>query len=469
MSNTEKLLISRSAILSYNACHRKGYLDYFYNGHGLAGHSMPQAPFIGICIHAGLEYLFQSCTENDIDPHIDHAVKAALEVYNEILSKRELGLKFDEDIVYSVRYELPNLIEALIRVYAMHRLPEFLAEYEVLEVEREEVVEDFTETVTWLGKADGLLLRKRDNALIALSIKTAGEFASSTMRNILHDMQGVSEVYAIEKRLNGYLALLERNGHLSREEALAMLLQNNVPMALAIYIVEHYVNTLMSTPIKVLASQYEFLIKGRKSLDSFGQYKYSSHLLHPIKSNDVVAPGVSGLVFGSNKSNYEWGVRKGRLPKNLEKINIWEDIGLEAWLAKLNNLEVQPELGHPFDNIIIAGPDRLVARREEEIEEWEVSTRFKAEQIEQQLDYIGINSPTRHEELHKILLMQYFDKNTASCHDYYGEDCLHVAHCHQGLDIEEGLQSGFYQIRRPHHKAEVDKFIEKGYLNKDEI
>jgi hypothetical protein len=50
-------------------------------------------------------------------------------------------------------------------------LKSFLEEYEVLEVEKEEVFDSFSPIVTWLGKADGLLRRKSDNELIILSFK----------------------------------------------------------------------------------------------------------------------------------------------------------------------------------------------------------------------------------------------------------------------------------------------------------
>jgi hypothetical protein len=500
----EKFLIHRSAILSYKSCPYKAYLEYWYKGHGVSATALPQHLLIGVCIHRGLQHLLEHCriehpNGDFTEKCIDDAVMWAHKVYVDILQNREIELKrFKlngewevEDLNYTVR-EIHALIEALIRSFAIARLKSFLDEYEVLEVEKEEVFEDFSSIVTWLGKADGLLRRKSDNELVVLSFKTAAEFSNSTMFNILIDMQGCSEIVAVEDRLNRkyqiFLYDTTREPDFEDDEINIWCSNMEITEGLWSYFCKSkYANI---KEIKVFANQYEYLVKGKHRADKDEplKFKYQTPLLHPIKSDSMAVIQLgSGLRFGAKSSDeYEWKIPQGKLPKGKRKIDIVDDIGVKEWINKLASLQVQPEEGNPFQDIIIGGEDRLAKRSLNQLKEWRISTQFEAEEIAGYVEVLRIlqskiDFANEDIELHKDFLnnsielfqtklLQYFSrdgKDAQLCYNYYGGSCPFTAHCHNNMHIDDGLESGLYIIRTPHHEAEIERFKEKGYL-KDE-
>lgn len=507
----EKFLIHRSAILTYKTCPYKAYLEYWYKGHGVVPQAMPQHLLIGICIHRGLQHLLEHCriehpNGDFTEKCIDDSVMWAHNVYKDILSKRELELKkvwnnntknYDvEDLNYTIK-EIYNLIEALIRAFAISRLESFLDEYEVLEVEKEEVFESFSDIVTWLGKADGLLRRKIDNELIVLSFKTAAEFTNSTLSNILIDMQGCSEIVMIEERLNRlYRKYVEFHPIIDsditfKEQIDEFNNKNGITQGLADYFSIGCFSSDKNKPITVFANQYEYLVKGKHRADSSEplKFKYQTHLLHPIKSDSAqVLQLGSGLRFGQQTSNkYEWITPVGKLPKSKSKVDIADDIGIKNWIDKLAKLEIQPEAGNPFANIIIGGERTLAKRSLDQLREWRISTQFEAEMIALYINQIrslqeSINLAGQQKsdgymkfqadmlDILQTRLLQYFPrdgKDVQVCFNYYGGKCPFTNHCHNNMHIDDGLESGMYVTRIPHHDAEVERFKEKGYL-KDE-
>lgn len=495
----EKFIIHRSAILAYKSCPYKYYLEYAYGGHGLSHHQIPQHLLIGICIHRGLQHLLEHCrvehpSGDFTEKCIDDSVMWAHSVYAEILGKRTLELKkswdktakcwIHEDLNHTVR-EIANLIEALIRAYAAFRLKNFLDEYEVLEVEQEEVFDDFSDIVLWLGKADALVRRKKDNALLPISFKTAADFNNSTMSNILIDMQGCSEIYAIEDRLNKLVNLIKYTEEKYNE---IWLEENGITEQLYKFL---YPFTKSGQRVKVFANQYEYLVKGKHRADSSEPtlFKYQTHLLHALKVQTQKTKQLgAGLSFGitSNQSGYEWVIPPGKLPAGKRKISIVDDIGIKEWIHMLSTLQVQPEKGNPFEDVIYAGEERLAARTQEQLKEWRISTQFEAEEIAGYIQVlegirISIEMAEKYEDrvefveklsaLFQEKLFQFFSrdgKDAQICYDYYGGSCPFAGHCHEGVNIEDALESGLYIMRTPHHQIEVERFIQKGWLKENE-
>jgi hypothetical protein len=480
----QKLLTSRSAVLTYKTCPYKYFLQYHYNGHGVVPERTSLDLLIGTCVHRGLQHLLEHCREHHQDGSfeekcIDDAVEFAREIWKETLSNCSIYLNEGElDNLQFIIEEQEALFEALIRSFAVGRLKNFLDEYEVLEVEKEEVFENFSPLVTWLGKADGLLRRKRDNQLVILSIKTASSFPPVTMRNILHDMQGLSEIACVEDRLNEILKFIyssypERINEVEFFDAFC--LANNISKQLGQYLLNCY--DRKEEKIKIRMVQYEFLLKGQRKQDPYGSgfYKQDSFLLHPYKMDSFSSLSGGTLEF-SQSLDYKWKVNQGRQPKGWKKINIWEDIGVKEWINLLASGNIQAEEGNPFDNVLVNGNDRLVFRDEKDIREWYISTSYQEEQNARYLqtlsdltENIPLSYSREQVELlskeYDLRLMQYFPKNTQSCHNFYGKDCSFVGHCHeQNISIKEGIESGIYQIRKPHHEMEEKDFREKGIL-----
>lgn len=470
-----KSFVSRSAIIEHFVCPYKHYLTYWAGGTGFHPEKQNLDLLIGSIVHRGLQHLFEHCRVEHPDGNfeercVDEAVEAARELWEKSLAKGGLALKnsAEYDRLDWILAEQECLWEGLIRAFAIHRLPVILEEYDILEVEFEEVFEGFSECITFLGKADALFIRKRDKALVILSIKTSSEYADVTTRDILHDMQGVSETFLAQERLDRAWKLYQ-NYHPDKE-----ISQEEIN-----FLNKHGWLSRLNSPPKLFAVQYEYLIKGQRRKNTKEEtdenYFQQSFLCHPMKFEQVrrIMLGKGGSTI--NPAQYKWKWKAGRQPKGWEKVDIWNDIGIKNWIEMLATGEVQPELGHPFDHILHT-PD-LIVRSEGELREWLVSTRFKAERIRNYVEEINSKALSyeealeNHPELAAIrenelqeMLWQYFEKNTLNCHDYYGRDCQFVRHCHELEPFQDMIDAGELKVRIPHHEAEKNDFVEKGLI-----
>jgi len=248
-------------------------------------------------------------------------------------------------------------------------------------------------------------------------------------------------------------------------------------------------------PPEVFAVQYDFALKGQRRRDNpkdkMSPYSQQSLLCHPYKKDGLVSFTGFGSI-GQQANEYKWKVNPGKQPKGWNKINIWEDIGIKAWVEMLATGQVQPELGDPFliqkdeEGNIISGilhTPPLVVRNEFELAEWRISTQFYAERIFEYKEvvdglagnityfsqYSTDNEPTPNIKMaiksYEEMLWKLFPKNTLSCHDFYGKDCEFVVHCHEMMGLQELEQSGYFSRRIPHHDEEKNYFIEKGFIS----
>lgn len=490
--------ISRSAVLTFKVCDYKGFLTYLFEGYGLDSEKISLDLLNGTVFHRGRQHLLEHCRVHHPDGKfdeqcIDEAVNVAYEVWTKELEKKEPWLHSGEqDRLAEIIAEQECLWEGLIRAWAIRRLPQILAEYDILEVEQEEVFENFSPIVTWLGKADAVYRRKSDGAIIIDSAKTASMFPEVAERNILHDMQGISEWVAANDRFERWWndcrkwfrwdfdsnspKFMEPLPEWMREK-----LDRDETTAIDYF---HWMWNLPEPP-QVYAVQYDFAIKGQRRRDNpkdkTSPYSQQSFLCHPYKKDALVTFTNLGTL-GQSADEYKWKVNPGKQPKGWEKINIWEDIGIKAWVEMLATGQVQPELGDPFliqyddDGNIISGilhTPPLVIRTEFELAEWKISTRFFAERIfeyKEKIDQIvrmhayGVTDQSEFIKEYEQTLWQLFPKNTLSCHDFYGRDCEFVVHCHEMMSLQELEQSGYFTRRVPHHDEEKNYFIEKGFI-----
>lgn len=481
----DQMFTSRSAILTYKTCHYKRFLQYHVQGTGLVPSLASLDLLNGSCVHRGLQHLLEHCRvehpNGDFEEAcIDAAVEAAREeVWKPTLINNGIALKnsAEYDRIDWIIAEQECLWEGLIRAFAIYKLPGILEEYEILEVEHEEVSNGFSDEVIFLGKADGLFLGREGTTnagkLVILSIKTTSEYAEVTTRDILHDMQGVSEWFLVEERLQKIWEHVRQFNDFDFKGSDSF----------------YQLFYKQPNPPKVFAVQYEYLVKGKNAQEPYksGIYKQQSFLCHPLmfdNSAPQVNWGFQGATVTINPNKFKWKLKAGNPGKGWAKCDIWNEMGIKNWINMLATGEVQPEEGHPFAAILIT-PD-LIVRDEREINEWLVSTRYQEEKIKEQLEEIdnsylnikhfqqynknGEDTPNvirLKEELQKKI-WKFFDKNTQQCHDYYGKDCIFVKHCHE-LDTIEALRDGGYLIpRKSHHQDERLYQITKGWIEKDE-
>lgn len=465
----KKALTSRSAVLCYQTCPRKRFLQYHINGSGVTTGFLNLDLAVGSSVHRGLQHLLEHCRIEHPDGNfeqkcIDEAVEFARKLWLEMCDICNVPTKGAESVDFVI-FEQMSLIEALISAFAAYRLPTFLEQYEVLEVEKEEIYEDFSQTVIWLGKADGLLRNKLTNELVVLSIKTASQYLEDlTLRNILHDMQGVSEIACIQNRIESYYPIAEYLITNQEYQIERFAKAANVPDGLLNYIkeqckIEPYFLSRYNSRFKIRKVQYEYLIKGQRRKDTDGFYRTQNTLIHPLKK-DPMTYFSAQLDSYEIEDEYKWLLGAGKTPKNWSKINIWEDVGVDNWIQMLAEGKIQPEEGNAFQNFIKT-PD-VVNRTDEEIEEWKISTSYLEETIATNLNLINIADESWRLET----IQRFFPKNTQSCHNYYGGDCVFVDVCHGNQSIEEGLENGLYQIRTSHHELERQVLMEKGVPQK---
>jgi hypothetical protein len=479
-----KTFISRSAFETYDVCARKYYYSFEHQGTGVSSKYFDIDLLVGSCIHRGLQNLLEHCRLDHpngdfTETCVDDSVKIALELYEKTISECDLSKKsFREDLGFTLishRY----LIEGLIYAYAFYRLPNFLKEYQVLEVEKEEIDVDFSSGKILLGKADFIALNKRLNKIVVGSYKTASEYSDSTQRDLLIDMQGNSECYLVGKRYNRLKKeIFEDYKQIKANDYKHYNDKYNITKELYRYIWAEVNKDCIETAnqfikeIEVELVQYEHLIKGQRKEypEKSGFYLRNTPILHPYKYD-------TGL-HDTNilPKHFKLFAGKGRLPAGLNRVNIWEHLPMKVWIQWLMRNEIQPEHGDILKDIIISAD--LIKRGKERQLEWYQSYSKVCDDITQGLNALEIvdepynfNDKIDLAELDKArhsLLNIYFRKETKSCTNYYGKDCVYFNICHNGIQIDEAIEDGLYQTRKPHHDDELNLFKEKGYI-KDEI
>lgn len=454
------MLTSRSAVLTYQVCPRKRYLNYHVNQTGITSSFLNLDLAIGSCCHRGLQHLLEHCRVHHPDGDfeekcIDEAVEHALNMWmNDFCSNCNFKARGLEDFTY-VMYESANLIEGLIRSWAIYRLPLFLEQYEVLEVEKEEIF-PFNKDVIFQAKADGLLRNRSNNELVILSIKTAAQFLPITMTQILYDMQGMSEIACVKNRLNNITS--EILDDTLNKKYLKFAKELNITQELYNYL-SNNLQKGGDNSIKIKMVQYEYLLKGQYRQESDGLYKRQSFLVHPLKQDTFMIIGSGG--FKTTPDSFKWKTGSGRPPKGWSKCDIWEEISMKEWINLLASNLVQPEEGIAFSSLFPNSEETLVIRSEEEIKEWEISTKYQEQSIFEKLNLMKImNNPEEG-------LAMFFPKNTQNCTNFYGGSCQFIPLCHEGMEIDTAISNGLYFIRKPHHELEMSSFKEKGWIENE--
>ncbi len=516
-------LTSRTAALTYQDCPRRRFYLFHVLGTGISGSKPSVDTFIGTTVHRGLQNLLEPArVEHNGDTRtlkrdcINQSVEVARVLFFEMLENSNgIAQKPGDYTPYDFLVtESWNLCEALLRSYALWRLPQFGEFYEVLEVEKEEefwfenprpcdickgegvltirtanievkkyelILEldnpssvngiSYTESkeeckecrgsgeiggILFQAKADGLLRGRHDNKLYPLSFKTGREFSDLTMKQILHDMQGMSEIAAIEDRLNRiskhmYRLIKDVGDVIWTPESQQIL---GISKRLFEYLKE---KAETDENIVCEAVAYEYLLKGRYQQDPWnsGMFKWQNALIHCWKNE-----GVLNIFSGNiNGLDYKWKPGQGRQPKGWAKIDIWDDMGVEAWIDLLLSHEIQPEEGDPFQHFFRA---ETIHRDREHILEWKAATFAQERRIRYAVRIL--DTAPSWDAISPDFMAEHFPKHTNRCHDFYGynNDCPFTIFCHEGFSVEDLLEQGAFKVRSPHHERERQLFQIEG-------
>lgn len=452
---TNEIYTDRSRVLTSHTCPRKRFLEYELDTPEGPGGVVPTRLnmdlVVGSAFHRGIQSLLLAYhVEKPVSTTVDDAVKDALEGgadwpgFWPLVKSRGLVLSDKEDAYY-VYHEQAALVEALIRGYEAFVLPRLVDRFLVVEVEREDVG-NFPGTngnvIKFGMRADALLLEKDSNDLYVLSLKTTKEWGKKQEDSNGHDMQGLTEAMVVEERLRGWAEILDLGG-LSVDDGIYG--EETVPR----WFRERHASGALP---QVFGIKMEFALKGRRGEypSGSGVWTYSNPLIRPWKKSDDLGEPQYAFM-------YEFQDELGgnhRLGKGWRRVNIWEDIGVKAWIELLKDRSIQGfEPGRGLAQQFVLPQEYY--RNEEDMKDVEDEVVGQEEFIREGVGVVRQAQEAGDERGLRKALGKYFRKQTRSCD--WPTKCEYQPVCFGPREYTlNPLASGLYQIREANHPSEGD-------------
>jgi hypothetical protein len=197
------IVTSRSAVSTAQNCLRKRYWQYeAENGTDVRGWERKALaiPLVtGIYVHKGLELALGGLDATS-------AASQARDLYLAEVEKRGLAVEQGTDEAKVVEEQSAH-VEAMVLAWCRVRLPKWLDEYEIVEIEIEDRVplaeasaKDRDDAVTLAVRADAIVRRKFDHRMFVVNFKTVANADERWLRSWEVDMQLMTELLAAERR-----------------------------------------------------------------------------------------------------------------------------------------------------------------------------------------------------------------------------------------------------------------------------
>lgn len=445
---------SRSRIEKFLECPRAGYINYLWGGRGIVPvrHAVPLAT--GIYTHEGLAALLidvkngnGNCSEST-DACVRHVVAAyRREVESFQLESRENSANF----AY-VLAEQCALVEAFIRGFALSVLPGLLERYEIIDVEKEELAA-LDDSLLLQGRLDASLRERSTGDLHVVSFKTAASWDERNDRACEHDIQGLTETYLLEKRLeahNNAIRILTSTALTSPDVEIPA----KVIEATAKY--KEYVGRFLEND-KVMGVLMIYMIKGRRYEGSTeGRWEQHSPLIRGYRKVIGADVEYAHSLYYTNPENKSG---KGRLGKGWEPFNVWEmEGGVKEWIRLLATGTIQPDEG----NILEAQFKRPPAyfRNQEDIDSTltqiqgiEAGIRDGIKAIQHYAPLVDV--PNMDADYHRRLLDTLFPQRKRACD--WPSTCEYQGVCYNTETFRDPFGMNKYESRVPHHDAEKEE------------
>jgi hypothetical protein len=483
------LFTDRSRVISYQRCKRSLFLNYYFGGMGIVPARQSVALTVGGCFHSGVAYLLQ-CAKAFEDGKAtrveeDNAVALALAEFNQqadagldvemgealprVTTEASADGQLYEQVVSGgqeydayLRAEQACLLEALVRCWARRGLPRLLAEYEVLEVEREgrwmlaersdredplvdyySSADDLPVRLWFLSRPDALLRHRQSGDLVLQSFKTTGQMDARKLRDAERDMQGLSEGVEVEQRL-------------ARQWQYAQ--ETRAPGRQPLNAVGEWLYSL-SAPPRITAIRYEYILKGERDKRSRVAKALSARVGFEARIQQSplcylwVKPGMTAADTEIAHS-FGWTDASGKERKlawqSWNQAPVWEHTTVGAWIDLLDAGTVQPEAGRDVLSEQLV-PPVLVYRQDDDLRD--MIEQVEAQEVEVQRDLMAVNAAVG-EDGKRSALNQRFPQTRTAC-SYPGE-CAYVPICYGGADIRrDPMGSGKYKARVPNHPQEL--------------
>ena len=463
----------RSRTLTGQRCPRQRWFEYHQpNGTktpGIVPTRLNMDLLLGLTFHQGVEgILNQVLTGNSFTIiELDEIVKGVLEGTEgwpgmwPLLKSKGLVLGDKEDAYY-VYSEQAALAEALIRAYATVVLPKLLERFEVVEVERDDhaafTSDDETFTLNWGYRADALLMERDSLDLYILSLKTTKEFDRRKANDAERDMQGLSEVAAVDQRLQKWHQTLVKgretwgSGYESYHDEIPDWFVHRFDEG--------------ASP-SVLGVKMEYALKGRRSEypKGSGQSFYTSPLIRPWYTDGTYTPKRKGASSVPEGYACMWEFQDDlggnhTLGSGWRPRNIWEAPGgVKGWIETLATTSIQgKEPGYFLEQAFVLPPENF--RNEDDIKRWERRMVFAEERLmegEMKVKswYTAEMSPDNTDlSEYEDNLDRYFPPHSNSCS--YPGPCAYLSVCYgPKAYLFDPLASGLYEPRHSNHEAEL--------------
>jgi hypothetical protein len=442
------MFTSRSAIEAYQECNRYRYNQYFLLEKGVV-RTQKSVPLVtGAAVHRGVEHCLNRVRLGqavDVDTAVHEAV---VQYVADVEGVGFIGknLKTDKQQWFTFN-EQKALVEALIRAWCIAELPQVEARYKVLAVEREIEPIELAPGVLFQSRVDAEFQEKETGDYHNYSLKTCSQWNERMENSYKSDLQGVTEVWAVEEDAKRSNALVqEAVEKLNLLSAAGRLPDKNL-QAIREYLSKRKVDRQIS------GIRFCFLVKGtRKKPDYFSNDPDALMITYNplIRGYKRITPSSVEYAHSWFYPNPENKSGKSALGRGWEPFNVWEEMGVKEWFEMIPS--IQPECGDIIKQQVVTPVEYF--RNEREIEEAMGEIR---EQEGQVLDGVSSYKASLNEGMGistDWVLQHYFPHNRKHCDFHFGGSCEYKELCWSPEVTADPLRSGLYQIREPHHEAE---------------
>ncbi len=467
-------LTSRSRILTRQRCARARYWsdEAFANPDvpGSGGFepvkvAIPLAT--GGAVHAGLKTLMLQAQDGRCYP--GDAVEDALDYFRAQCAGRSLDIEAleQESFVYA---EQLALTEALVRLVGTRVMPKVLELYEVLEVEWMDVAKLWDDEYTvdrhdtgvydppsmrvmFRSIPDALVRSRADGDLYVISWKTTSAYDQARDQDARTDMQGLSECWALERRLEQW------------SDALRGILWDRQPL---VNVPEWFGKHVgQGGSAKIRGVQMIYLVKGPRPKDKDGTRRQNSPLIRGLRKLDLT--GLMAPEFATERfytcnepHPFRWA-KGGQCPGGVnhkrgdewQMVNMWETYGgVKAWFTLLDRGGVGPAGNAALESAwVMPVPHYRTAAA---VASWERQTRSAESRHARDLALIrqyeaGLAEDPKDDKLWaswNARLDELFPQTTERCGDWFHRRCPNWELCHGPAHVaQDPVGSGLYQIK----------------------
>jgi hypothetical protein len=361
-----------------------------------------------------------------------------------------------------LKEELAAQVEAMVRAYARRRWRGVLAEFEVLEVEREgewklgEVpgTGGLGDAELWFAsRADALLRNRETSDLYIMSYKTTGAWDRRKAADAEVDMQGLSEAVDIERRL-GEAWLHIHAGHASVAEGYDAVQTVNQSTW-------NWLCTLPEPP-RVLGVRYEYLVKGPRRKDKNdpampNRFVADTPLIRAYKFDGITA---DDRRWAHSFTFHTQAGKSSRLDyRAWKKAPVWKFMPVSRWIDMLDAGEIQPDIydEHGREIDILAEqfiPPVVVYRNDDDMRD--MLEQLEASEIRVAENVAAVQAAERQGDLALVRseLNRRFPQTRTSCS--WPGACAMRPICFGPQTIRQNPESSeLYQVRRANHPQET--------------